>query len=97
MHRGDRKGGLTWKCKGKRYKTNLSIRTTNSFFTQGIECQWVDAKTLMKRARSPGTLLKSHLDECARRKLRMDHTEVDFVTYFKDIARVCYTPANIPD
>lgn len=53
--------------------------------TQEIERQWVDAKAFMKRARGPTTMLQSHLDEVAWRKLRSVHPDGLMAAFLRDV------------
>jgi len=62
--------------------------------TQEIERQWVDAKAWMKRARGPGKMLQSHLDECAWRKLRALHPDGLLAAFLHDVFIMYDT--NIP-
>jgi len=53
--------------------------------TQEIERQWVDAKSWMKRARGPGTMLQSHLDEISWRKMRSVHPDGLLAAFLHDV------------
>ena len=46
------------------------VDPATGYHTQAIERSWVDGKAWMKRARGPGPLLQSHLDEYSWHKLR---------------------------
>ncbi len=64
------------------------VNPRTGFHTQAIERAWVDAKSLIKRARGAGPLLQSHLDECSWRKSRRQYPGGLLNAFWADVKKV---------